>query len=892
MTLVQRLGRNRVLAIVAVLVVVAGVIAWVVFRRGESYRVENRMLAIASGPQRDQPITIDTTLYVPESTPAPAVLLAHGFGGTKDSVASSAKKLAAQGYVVLAYSARGFGRSGGTISLQDPDYEINDARALVDFLATRPEVQRDGANDPRVGVAGGSYGGSLALMLAGYDNRVDAIVPQITWNNLANVFFPQSSGPDPESGVFKKAWAGTFFGNSGGPQRGGNVQCGRFSREICDLFLDVATTGRATPAAVSRLERNSPAPILGRIAAPTLLIQGQADSLFPLSESDANARGIAANGTPVRTAWYSGGHDDSGSDADTTRLELMTLSWFDHYLKGEGSVPANDFTYTVNGALDLNSGRATVSVHRASDYPGLENEPRRWALSGGMQQIANPPGGNPASISSIPGFGSFGGLAVDVPGQFAAFDSEPFAEPSDVVGSSRVSIKVASPTGEAVLFLKLYDVSPDGRQTLPQGLVAPVRLTGLASTMDKATPVTITLPAIAHRFEADHRARLVIASSDQAYASPVAPTVYQVELADAAVAVPSVDSVPATQSSQFWLWTLLGALLAVIVGVIVTVVVVRIRHRRSDRSIDADAAGSPLVIRGLRKAYKDGYLAVRDLSFRVEPGQVVGLLGPNGAGKTTTLRMLMGLIRPSAGEILVYGHRVAAGAPVLSRLGSFVEGSGFLPHLSGLDNLHAYWRATGRPYADAGFDEVLKIAGLGSAIHRRVKTYSQGMRQRLAIAQAMLGMPDLLVLDEPTNGLDPPQIHQMRDVLRDYATDGRAVLVSSHLLSEVEQTCSHVVVVHHGELVASGPVDEVVGRSRSVLIELSKESSVDIAVAALQSFGVTAVQTNGRGIIADLDGIPRSELVRSLVEAGVGVEEIASRRRLEEVFLALVGEDG
>ena len=126
---------------------------------------------------------------------------------------------------------------------------------------------------------------------------------------------------------------------------------------------------------------------------------------------------------------------------------------------------------------------------------------------------------------------------------------------------------------------------------------------------------------------------------------------------------------------------------------------------------------------------------------------------------------------------------------MLSRVGAFVEGAGFLPHLSGRANLELYWRATGRPADDAHIDEALEIAGLGDALARAVRTYSQGMRQRLAIAQAMLGMPDLLILDEPTNGLDPPQIREMRDVMISYAAGGRTVIVSSHLLSEVEQTC-------------------------------------------------------------------------------------------------------
>jgi ABC-2 type transport system ATP-binding protein len=231
---------------------------------------------------------------------------------------------------------------------------------------------------------------------------------------------------------------------------------------------------------------------------------------------------------------------------------------------------------------------------------------------------------------------------------------------------------------------------------------------------------------------------------------------------------------------------------------------------------------------------------------------------------------------------------VSAGAPVLSRLGAFVEGSGFLPHLSGADNLRRYWQATGRPVADAHVEDALEIAGLGTAIERKVKAYSQGMRQRLAIAQAMLGLPDLLVLDEPTNGLDPPQIREMREVLRRYAIGGRAVLLSSHLLAEVEQVCSHVVVMHKGELVAEGRVEEIVGESTSVLVEVSDAAA---ATAALKVLDGVTVSPNGHGIIVDLDGAARSEVVRTLVEAGVGVERMAPRRKLEDVFLSLVGED-
>ncbi|MFC7649496.1 ABC transporter ATP-binding protein [Streptosporangium lutulentum] len=255
--------------------------------------------------------------------------------------------------------------------------------------------------------------------------------------------------------------------------------------------------------------------------------------------------------------------------------------------------------------------------------------------------------------------------------------------------------------------------------------------------------------------------------------------------------------------------------MGVAAGLLVAAAVLLLAGRRRMRDDHDPALDSvPLRIDGLTKAYGNGELAVNDLSFTVEHGQVLGLLGPNGAGKTTTLRMLMGLIHPDAGEIRIFGHKVVPGAPVLSRLGSFVEGPGFMPHMNGRDNLELYWKATGRPTEDAHFAEALEIAGLGKALERAVRTYSQGMRQRLAIAQAMLGLPDLLVLDEPTNGLDPPQIREMRAVLIRYAAQGRTVIVSSHLLAEVEQTCSHVVVMHRGSLITTGPVDELL-RSRT-----------------------------------------------------------------------------
>ncbi|MGW0103316.1 alpha/beta hydrolase, partial [Nocardia sp. NPDC003354] len=210
---------RRIVAVVAVVVLVAAALVWVARPQSPDFRTESALVTVRSGPSGDEPVELDTTLYLPdrasEANRVPAVLLAHGFGGTKDSVRSDAEDLAARGYAVLTWTARGFGRSGGQIHLDSPDYEVRDAQRLLDRLAARPDIRLDSPGDPRVGVVGGSYGGGLALLLAAQDQRVDAIVPMITWNDLSRAFLPESTGRQPTDGVFKKGWAGIFFGGGG-----------------------------------------------------------------------------------------------------------------------------------------------------------------------------------------------------------------------------------------------------------------------------------------------------------------------------------------------------------------------------------------------------------------------------------------------------------------------------------------------------------------------------------------------------------------------------------------------------------------------------------------------------------------------------------------------------
>jgi ABC-2 type transport system ATP-binding protein len=902
--------RRRALIPVAVVALVAAGTGGYIASRGGTLGVREEVLRVTTVPEADgTPVTLDATLYLPDvSTPEPAVILAHGFGGSKADEAADALFLAQHGYVALAYSARGFGASGGQIHLDSPQYEVRDAQKLVDLLGTLPQVLKDSPNDPRVGITGPSYGGALALLAAGYDKRIDAIAPMITWNDLGRALFGQSAqaataptGTTPAAttpittpGVFKKAWAGDFF--SAGATPGAVSGCGRFAPDVCAGY-EATAAGDGTPNAslLGLLAASSPARILNRITAPTLLIQGETDSLFGLDQADANARGIAAHGTPVKTVWYSGGHDAAGT-TDVNELRAQTLLWFDRYLKHDGSAdaasPAFQFAETGTG-LSVTNGKAIDSIFAAPAYATTRTAAVR--LAGPAQTVVAPAGGYPAAITSLPGLGGalatlgsadtqLGTVLNGGPGQQAVFTSAPLGTSVTAVGAATVTLHVTSSAPDATLFAKLYDTSADGGQTvLPQELVAPIRLTNLPAG---GVNVRVALPAIVHNFSAGDRLSLVVATTDQAYQLPADPRTYQIALTDGVLRVPLVDaSVVAARGTA--LFVALGAVLAAAL-LALGWYLARRRRNAIDAATDPDLRDVPVAISGLGKAYGDGFRAVSDLSFRVEPGQVLGLLGPNGAGKTTALRMLVGLIRPTEGEIRVFGHRITAGAPVLSRVGAFIEGPGFLPHLSGLDNLTLYWGATGRPTEDADIDAALELAGLGIDIHRKVRTYSQGMRQRLAVAQAMLGLPDLLVLDEPTNGLDPPQIREMREALGRYAATGRTVVVSSHLLAEVEQTCTHCVVMHRGRLVAAGPVTELVGATTSVGMDVDDPERAVTVLTTLP--GVSAVATPDGRIALDLTGVRPAEAVRALVGAGLAVDRVAPRHRLEDVFLDLVQE--
>lgn len=782
---------------------------------------EPQALTITGGPMSAMDSTsveIDADLYLPDAVPAPAVVLAHGFGGSKASLSEEAAYLRDRGFAVLAYSARGFGSSSGLISMNAPDFEIADAARIIDYLATRSEILTTGPGDPVVGFAGGSYGGALALMIAGFDERVDAISADITWNNLETSLFGQSLIPRDGVGVFKQLWSGVFFSAGLETADGQVTQCGRFAPDWCAAYSAAAADGVLTDEARALMARSSPASVTNQISVPTMLGGGQADSLFPLDQTNANAEqiGSAHPNAPLKVVWHAGGHDGGVSEQD--RLRTLTADWFAFHL-GTGEPVSTDFEVSrVQGSAFGDQVQGNVTVLSAPLYPGINGtETIAIEVAGPEQDVLAPAGGVPAALSSLPGAGGLASLAgnllsLALPNQTATFVSEPFGQPVSIVGAPRVRLSIASEAQDVTLFASLRIIGPTGQPVLPQGLVAPIRVTDVGP---QGQVVDVELPTILTEVAAGERIAVVVGTTDQAYRLPPGPAVYRIGLVDGQVVLPTAPLVELSGGTNPWLWPIMS----IIAIVLIVVVVVIVRPRPGRDSTEADLADVPLACVGLTKQFKGGVRAVHDASFKVPRGAVVGLLGPNGAGKTTTMRMVMGLIGPTKGASFVFGEKSYPGAPTLARIGTFIEGPGFLPHLSGRRNLELYWRASGRVAADPRLDEVLEISGLGTAIDRKVRTYSQGMRQRLGIAQAMLGMPDLLLLDEPTNGLDPPQIREMREVLRSYAAEGRSVVISSHLLSEVEQTCTHVVVMHQGTVIAQGSVAELLAGRSGVRLE-------------------------------------------------------------------------
>ena len=300
----------------------------------------------------------------------------------------------------------------------------------------------------------------------------------------------------------------------------------------------------------------------------------------------------------------------------------------------------------------------------------------------------------------------------------------------------------------------------------------------------------------------------------------------------------------------------------------------------------ASATPQPIVsTRGLTKHYGNGIVAVDGLNLNVRRGEVYGFLGPNGAGKTTTLRMLVGLIKPTSGSAIVAG--AVPGSPAsLAKVGAIIEAPAFYPYLSGYDNLRLIAMLCGVPVkrVDVALDEV----ELTPRKQHRFSTYSLGMKQRLGIAAALIKEPDMLILDEPTNGLDPQGMVDVRNLIVELGKGERTVLVSSHLLGEVEQMCTRIGVIQKGKFVAEGTIDELRG---AATLTVRAEPAATAASVLSGEAGTQNVQVLPDGSFSVKVDLKRTaEINRRLVQAGADVTELrATERSLEDVFMELTG---
>ncbi|MZF54653.1 CocE/NonD family hydrolase [Streptomyces sp. SID5594] len=509
---------------------------------------------------------VDADLYRPAgvdaSSPAPAVLATNGFGGSKSDGSTDAigKAVAARGYVGLVYSGLGFGRSGCLITLDDPAIDGKAASGLLDFLGgvraaddgTRADyVVQDGEGDPRVGMIGGSYGGAIQLATASTDPRVDALVPLITWNDLAYALAPTNTGArtgvtSDTPGVFKWQWTNGFYLIGEGqpllnpsldPSRFHRLDCLHFAAQACET-IRLLNSGRypadKAEAMLAYARSVSPVSYLDRVKAPTLIVQGQADSLFNLNEATATYKTLKAQGTTAKMIWQSWGHsggqvpgelDLSEGNLETSYVGQRVLAWFDRYLQKKTDTDTGpEFAYYrswqdgYGTAAELPA--LSQKMYLSGDGKLVDN---RSKVARGSRQYTNwlvPTSHSESSIAPLIGLPD--PKPYDTRGTYLGWRSAPLTAPLDVVGAPKATLKVVSPKAERVqnsgdasdklvLFAKVYDVAPDGTRKLVNRLVSPVRVP------DVTRPFTVELPGIVHRYEKGHRLEFVIAASDTAY---------------------------------------------------------------------------------------------------------------------------------------------------------------------------------------------------------------------------------------------------------------------------------------------------------------------------------------------------------------------------------------
>jgi ABC-2 type transport system ATP-binding protein len=292
---------------------------------------------------------------------------------------------------------------------------------------------------------------------------------------------------------------------------------------------------------------------------------------------------------------------------------------------------------------------------------------------------------------------------------------------------------------------------------------------------------------------------------------------------------------------------------------------------------------------GLTKRFGDRTV-VDGLGLAIPSGSVCGFVGPNGAGKTTTIRMLLGLVRPTAGSGTILGGSIRDPATYLDKVGALIESPAFYPQLSGRENLKALARLGRLPLS--AVDPVLERSGLLARAGDKYRSYSLGMKQRLGIAAAMLASPRLLILDEPTNGLDPAGIVEMRGLIRSFAGDGITVLVSSHLISEIEQICDHVVMIRAGQLVHQGSVGELRATQRpDFVLAPERDADLSLLTGLLQEAGCAVTQRPAEAaLLVEAPGLSAADLNRLAARGGITLRQLTeSTRSLERAFFALTG---
>jgi ABC-2 type transport system ATP-binding protein len=513
---------------------------------------------VTVGPNDDVHCDVLGDLYVPDdasaTNPVPAILTTNGFGGSKDDQAGLAAFGASHGYEVLSYSGLGFGGSGCQIELDDPDWDGKAASQLISFLGARPEVKKDAPGDPRVGMIGGSYGGGVQFATASIDARLDTIVPIITWNDLAYSLTPNNDAPslvwtNSPPGVPKWQWTSLFFGlglsqpltNMSNPATEPATTCPGFDSRVCTSYLESLALGYPPPETVAMLRHASAASFMSRIRIPTMLLQGEADTLFNINEAVANYQGIKANGVPVKLVLQSWGHSDSTpapgefseDDPLSTHEGRLVVNWFDHYLKDLPVSTGPEVEYFRDWVTYDPSGTAAPAYANAPSWP--VGTTAKLLLSGtgelvgsrsrvraGSATFVNPPGGEPASYSetsAVQNMDPFASIPPsDPPGESVAFTTPPLDAGVTSVGIPQAKLRLSAtvpptldPSTYVVVFVKLYDIAPDGTVTLVHRLVSPVRVADLSK------PVKVTLPGVVHRYRKGHRISLVVAATDQAY---------------------------------------------------------------------------------------------------------------------------------------------------------------------------------------------------------------------------------------------------------------------------------------------------------------------------------------------------------------------------------------